>query len=74
MTEQFSKTDGTPLSAVHLTWSYASALTVFAARKGNGVPSWGAKGLVVPDVCKTNLGPQVTVTFNVEMYSKWGGG
>ncbi|RDB14710.1 hypothetical protein Hypma_016313 [Hypsizygus marmoreus] len=65
LAEQYSKTNGTPLSAVHLTWSYASALTAFAARQGTLSASWGAKGLQVPTVCEGNLGPIVKVTFNV---------
>ena len=41
LSEQFSRTDGTPLSAVDLTWSYASFITA-AARRNNQVPaSWG---------------------------------
>jgi hypothetical protein len=75
LSEQYAKTDGTPVSAVHLTWSYASALTAFAARRGNGtVHGWGAKGLVMPSgVCHGHLGPHVTVTFNVEKDTVWGG-
>jgi glucoamylase len=65
LSEQYSKTDGTPLSAVDLTWSYASTLTAFAARKGIVPVSWGAKGLEVPTICGTNTGPIVQVTFNV---------
>ncbi|KDR82588.1 hypothetical protein GALMADRAFT_134180 [Galerina marginata CBS 339.88] len=65
LSEQFDKSTGAPLSAVDLTWSYASALTVFAARKGIIPSSWGAKGLVVPTVCNRNTGPTVQVTFDV---------
>jgi glucoamylase len=72
LTEQYSKVDGTPTSAVHLTWSYASALTAFAARNGTKVNSWGAKGLSVPKVCEGNLGPQANVTFNVVADTFWG--
>ena len=42
MAEQFSKTDGSPLSASDLTWSYAALLTAKAARDGNLPPAWGA--------------------------------
>lgn len=45
LAEQFSNTDGTPLSAVHLTWSYAALLTSKAARDGHLPPSWGASGI-----------------------------
>jgi glucoamylase len=73
LAEQYSKKDGSPLSAAHLTWSYASSLTAFAARKGTEVKSWGAKGLVVPRVCVGNPGPQVTMIFNVEANTRFGG-
>ncbi|KII86105.1 glycoside hydrolase family 15 protein [Plicaturopsis crispa FD-325 SS-3] len=46
LSEQFSRSNGAPLSAVDLTWSYASALTAFAAKAGTVPASWGAKGLV----------------------------
>lgn len=65
LSEQYSKSDGSPTSAVHLSWSYASALTVFAARGGYMPPSWGANGLTVPTTCLSNSGPTVQVTFNV---------
>lgn len=42
LAEQFSKTDGTPLSARDLTWSYAGFLTAKAARDGKFPPTWGA--------------------------------
>ncbi len=51
LAEQFHRNDGTPLSAKDLTWSYAAALTAFAARRGFTAPSWGAKGLSVPLGC-----------------------
>ena len=73
MAEQFSRKDGTPLSAAHLTWSYASTLSAFAARNGSVSPSWGAKGLKVPTVCESNAGPMVKATFNVVAITRWGG-
>ncbi|KAF8176989.1 glucoamylase [Pholiota molesta] len=66
LAEQFDKNTGAPLSAVDLTWSYASALTAFAARQGISPASWGAAGLVVPSgTCQGNTGPTVQATFNV---------
>ncbi|KAJ6621757.1 glucoamylase [Mycena sp. CBHHK59/15] len=65
LAEQFSRADGTPLSAVDLTWSYAAALTVFGARAGTTPASWGAAGVVVPAVCEGNAGSTVAMTFNV---------
>ncbi|KII83020.1 carbohydrate-binding module family 20 protein [Plicaturopsis crispa FD-325 SS-3] len=65
LAEQYGKSDGKPLSAVDLTWSYASALTAFAARNGTKPASWGAKGLSVASSCGTKAGSTVSVTFNV---------
>lgn len=73
LAEQFSKSNGAPTSAVDLTWSYASALTAFAARGGFAGPSWGAKGLTVPTTCSGNAGSTVAVTFNVQATTVFGG-
>ena len=54
LAEQFSRENGTALSAVDLTWSYASFLTMQRAREGKFGPSWGAAGVIgkgVPDTC-----------------------
>ena len=56
-----------------MTWSYASALTAFSARRGTVPASWGANGLVVPPTCSANLGPTVQVTFNVAATTQFGG-
>lgn len=53
LSEQFSKTDGTPTSAVNLTWSYAAFLTAFNARSGIVPGSWGADGANVPTTCSS---------------------
>nr|CAA47707.1 glucan 1,4-alpha-glucosidase [Neurospora crassa] len=42
LAEQFDKDSGAPLSATHLTWSYASFLSAAARRAGIVPPSWGA--------------------------------
>ena len=76
LAEQYSRNDGTPTSAVDLTWSYAAALTAFAARDGFVPASWGAAGLTVPSVCSTGgsgSGGTVAVTFNVQATTVWGG-
>ncbi|KJA21218.1 carbohydrate-binding module family 20 protein [Hypholoma sublateritium FD-334 SS-4] len=71
--EQFDKNAGTPLSAADLTWSYASALTVFSARQGFSSAVWGAKGLTVPSgACQSFVGPTVQVTFNVVATTQFG--
>lgn len=64
LSEQYSKSNGAPLSASDLTWSYASALTAFMARAGTVPASWGAKGLT--SSC-------VAVTFNVQATTVFGG-
>lgn len=49
--EQFSKDDGTPLSAVDLTWSYASFLTAMARRGGIMPQPWADSVEPVPGTC-----------------------
>lgn len=78
LAEQYSRSTGAPLSAVDLTWSYASALTVFEARNSTASKSWGAKGLTVPTTCSTGGGSSsggstVAVTFDVEATTVYGG-
>ncbi|KAE9408658.1 glucoamylase [Gymnopus androsaceus JB14] len=62
LSEQISKTNGSQVSAVDLTWSYAAALTAFNARAGIVPASWGAAGLSLE--C-TGAPSTVSVTFNV---------
>ncbi|KAJ7625294.1 glucoamylase [Mycena polygramma] len=67
LAEQFNRNNGTALSAVDLTWSYAAALTVFSARTGTKPASWGAAGVVVPTTCQRGAqAGTVPVTFNVD--------
>ncbi|KAF8843359.1 glycoside hydrolase family 15 protein [Paxillus ammoniavirescens] len=66
LAEQYSRFNGEPLSAVDLTWNYASALTAFAARAGQTSASWGAQGLVAPGSCLTSDMATVSVQFNVD--------
>lgn len=73
LAEQYHRDNGTPLSALDLTWSYAATLTAFSAREGKHAAEWGAKGLSVPSVCESNTGPVVDITFNVEATTVWGG-
>ncbi|KAJ7673559.1 glucoamylase [Mycena rosella] len=78
LAEQYDRNTGTPLSAVDLTWSYAAALTAFAAREGMKPASWGAAGLVVPMTCQSNGGggggggATVEVTFDVKATTIFG--
>lgn len=73
---RYSKTDGSQLSAVDLTWSYASALTAFDARAGVVPASWGAQGLTSTCGISTGGGGgagTVAVTFNVDAITVFGG-
>jgi len=65
LAEQYSRENGTALSARDLTWSYASFVTMRGARlaaTGNysQVPSWGSSnGNTVPDACIASSIPGV---------------
>ncbi|KAK7045677.1 glycoside hydrolase 15 protein [Paramarasmius palmivorus] len=76
LAEQYTRANGTPISAKDLTWSYASALTAFGARAGQVPGTWGAKGLTVPATCSSNggggSGNTVAVTFNVQATTTFG--
>ncbi|THU89372.1 glucoamylase [Dendrothele bispora CBS 962.96] len=79
LSEQYSKSDGTPVSAVDLTWSYAATLTAIDARQGVTPASWGARGLTVPTQCQRSAGGgggggagTVAVTFNVHAETVFG--
>lgn len=79
LSEQYSKADGSQLSAVDLTWSYASAVTAFAARSG-ATETWGAAGLTAPSTCSTggsgsggSSGDTIAVTFTVDATTTYGG-
>lgn len=81
LAEQYSRSNGVPVSAVDLTWSYAAALTAFGARAGVMSPGWGAAGLTVPTTCQTSGSGgggggstgTVAVTFNVVATTVIGG-
>jgi glucoamylase len=54
LSEQFSRSNGTPLSAYDLTWSYAAFLTCAARRAGVVPYSWGEPiASSVPSVCSS---------------------
>ncbi|GAW05591.1 glycoside hydrolase family 15 protein [Lentinula edodes] len=65
LAEQISRSNGAPVSAVDLTWSYASALTAFDARAGVIPGSWGAQGLSL-NCGGVPVAQTVSVTFNVD--------
>ncbi|KAF5388878.1 hypothetical protein D9757_005599 [Collybiopsis confluens] len=77
LSEQYSKSDGSQVSAVDLTWSYAATLTAFDARAGISATSWGAQGLT--STCSISTGGggggssgTVAVTFNVQATTVFG--
>jgi len=78
LAEQYTREEGMPISAKDLTWSYASMLTMFAARKGVVPPSWGAKELLLEPPHPCQMGDQwdngaVWVTFKVTANTAPGG-
>ena len=84
LAEQLSRTDGTPLSAANLTWSYAAFLTATARREGQMPPSWGAEGEDrLPTRCEASsargtyapacpIASEVAVTFEVRERTSFG--
>ncbi|KLJ06931.1 glucoamylase [Blastomyces silverae] len=65
LAEQFSRDDGTPLSAADLTWSYASFLTAIARRNASVPDPWGQTAASsIPRTCQTTsaTGPYRTAT------------
>ena len=72
LSEQYSKSDGSELSAYDLTWSFAAALTAFEARAGNTYGSWGAANLTT-SCSGGSSGSTVAVTFTVVYDTVWGG-
>lgn len=73
LAEQYDRNTGAPLSAVHLTWSYAAFLTAVERREGIVSPSWGeSKANAVPAVCKATPRCDAKVTFNVKVNSAEG--
>ena len=79
LAEQWSKDNGTALSAADLTWSYASFLTAIAARAGNVTAPWASSSNnTVPATCSSTsaVGTYATPTataFPVADASKTGG-
>jgi glucoamylase len=67
LAEQFSKDDGSPLSARDLTWSYAAFLTAVARRSGIAPPSWAPSR--VQDNSLGNVPASCTATSVVGSYS-----
>ncbi|QSS49369.1 glucoamylase [Histoplasma capsulatum var. duboisii H88] len=65
LAEQFSRDDGTPLSASDLTWSYASFLTAVSRRNSSVPDPWGQTAASsIPSTCQITsaTGPYRTAT------------
>lgn len=71
LSEQFSKSDGTPLSASDLTWSYAALLTAYNARAAVMPGSWGASGASLPSSCSSG---SATGTCSTATNTAWPSG
>ncbi|USW54704.1 Putative glucoamylase, carbohydrate binding module family 20, six-hairpin glycosidase superfamily [Septoria linicola] len=64
LAEQYSRSNGSPLSAADLTWSYAAFLTALNARKAVMPSTWGAGSARLPSSCSGSsaTGPCVAAT------------
>lgn len=69
LAEEFDKSTGAPVSAVDLTWSYASFLTMAAARDDAPPASWGAASVSqVPSVCAAS---SVAGAYSASINTNW---
>jgi glucoamylase len=66
LSEQFNKANGSPVSAVDLTWSYAAFITATERRNGVVSPSWDeSSNNVPPETCTGTPVCSSKTTFNV---------
>ncbi|KAK2595016.1 hypothetical protein QQS21_007270 [Conoideocrella luteorostrata] len=73
LAEQFDRNSGSPLSAVHLTWSYAAFVSAADRRAGILPASWGEPtSNTVPAVCSAAPSCDSTMTFNVKVATQYG--
>ena len=84
LAEQFSRTDGSPLSAANLTWSYAAFLSATTRRKGQVPASWGTNtSYALPSTCKATsakgtyappcaIATSVAITFHEVVTTTYG--
>lgn len=69
MSEQFSRDNGTPLSARDLTWSYAAFMTAVARRNGTMPGTWGESSAnIVPSKCS---GTSANGTYVIPTATSW---
>ncbi|KHN97954.1 Glucan 1,4-alpha-glucosidase, starch-binding protein [Metarhizium album ARSEF 1941] len=68
LAEQYDRETGTPKSAAHLTWSYASFVGAAERRSGVVPPSWGEPNSnTVPRVCEASPRCDSSTIFNVKV-------
>ncbi|KAI4113301.1 MAG: hypothetical protein LQ345_005691 [Seirophora villosa] len=66
LSEQYSRDDGSPLSAADLTWSYAAFITATDRRSSIVPPPWGASAATVPPAsCAGTSAPGTYVTLPI---------
>ena len=69
LSEQFTRENGTPISARDLTWSYAAFLTAADRRNGTVPDSWGAsKATKLPSHCQAS---SATGSYSTPAVPKW---
>lgn len=69
LSEQFSKSDGSPMSARDLTWSYAALLTANMRRNSVVPAAWGeTSASSVPATCRAT---SATGTYSTATNTKW---
>ncbi|EFW21461.1 glucoamylase [Coccidioides posadasii str. Silveira] len=69
LAEQFSRNDGTPLSASDLTWSYAALLTAKERRESVVPGSWGQKS--AHDIPPTCLATSAAGSYQAATITGW---
>lgn len=68
LAEQYDRNTGTPLSAVHLTWSYAAFISATDRRAGILPPSWGETRFnKPPSACRPAPRCDAAMTFSVRV-------
>ncbi|KAH7359714.1 glucoamylase/glucan 1,4-alpha-glucosidase-like protein [Pyrenochaeta sp. MPI-SDFR-AT-0127] len=73
LAEQFDKSNGSPLSAVDLTWSYAAFLTATERRAGVVSPTWGEPANnAPPSTCTGTPACNSRITFNIRATTTFG--
>ncbi|KAF6755775.1 glucoamylase [Ephemerocybe angulata] len=72
LAEQYRRDTGVPTSATHLTWSYASILTAFAARMGNTKRAGARRDCRLPPAVIATQGPPSALRSTVMAETVYG--